>query len=91
MNPFTNIEMPLQKGDCIYVFSDGFQDQMGGPDCRKFMRKNLRELLVSIHQKQFAEQREILDNTIENWRKHPAQPKGETAQMDDILVIGLRV
>ena len=91
MDDFTHETVQLKKGDCIYMFSDGFQDQMGGPDGRKFMRKNLRELLLSIHSKPFCEQKEILDNTIESWRNDPSNPSGEIDQMDDILVLGFSV
>jgi hypothetical protein len=72
------------------MFSDGYQDQIGGPDNRKFMRKNLRTLLFDIHQLPFAEQKEILDTTIENWRQRPGHPNGEMFQMDDIMVIGFK-
>lgn len=91
MEPFTPVDLQLNKGDCVYLFSDGYQDQIGGPATRKFMRKNLRELLVSINQKPFAQQRDILDNTIEEWRCNPAQVKGKTPQIDDILIVGFRV
>jgi ligand-binding sensor domain-containing protein/serine phosphatase RsbU (regulator of sigma subunit) len=91
MDDFTPEVVQLSKGDCIYLFSDGYQDQMGGPDGRKFMRKNLRELLFSIHQKPFCDQREILDNNIENWRKVKAHPNGEIDQIDDILVLGFKI
>jgi serine phosphatase RsbU (regulator of sigma subunit) len=91
MDDFTPVNYQLKKGDCVYLFSDGYQDQMGGPTNRKFMRKNLRELLESIHSKPFCEQKEILDNTVENWRRDPALPEGEVDQMDDILVLGLKV
>ncbi|HCT29717.1 MAG TPA: hypothetical protein DIW31_03045 [Bacteroidales bacterium] len=91
MDDFTTVNYQLKKGDCVYLFSDGYQDQMGGPTNRKFMRKNLRELLESIHSKPFCEQREILDNTVENWRRDPALPDGEVDQMDDILVLGFTV
>jgi len=88
MNEYTPISVQLKKGDCVYLFSDGYQDQMGGPTCRKFMRKNLRELLVDIHQKTFCEQRDVLNTTIEDWRNDPL---GKTDQMDDILVMGFKV
>lgn len=91
MNDFTPQTLQLKKGDCVYLFSDGYQDQMGGPTGRKFMRKNLRELLESIHQKPFCDQREILDSNIENWRHDPALPGGEVDQMDDILIVGFTV
>ncbi|MGE0077193.1 MAG: two-component regulator propeller domain-containing protein [Bacteroidales bacterium] len=87
MENFKQETYQLKKGDCVYLFSDGFQDQMGGPDERKFMRKNLRDLLVTIHQKPFEEQKEILNSTIENWRKDTST-NVEIAQMDDILVLG---
>lgn len=91
MNDYTPINIQLQKGDCVYLFSDGYQDQMGGPTERKFMRKNLRELLESIHKKPFCEQKEILDKTIEDWRHNPALPNGAIDQMDDILVLGFMI
>jgi serine phosphatase RsbU (regulator of sigma subunit) len=88
MHDYTPVSRQLKKGDCVYLFSDGFQDQIGGPTARKFMRKNMRELLIEIHKKTFCEQKEILDTTIENWRNHPL---GKTDQMDDILVMGFQV
>jgi len=90
MDDFTFEKYQLKKGDCVYLFSDGFQDQMGGPDGRKFMRKNLRDLLVSIHTKPFAEQQTILENTIEHWRmSYPVN--GGAEQIDDILLLGFTV
>ena len=81
---FTNNEVPIQEGDAIYMFSDGYVDQFGGPKAKKFMSKNFKDLLLSIYNKTMEEQREILDTTIEDW-------KGDVEQIDDILVIGLRV
>jgi len=81
---FTNHMRDLQKGDLIYMLSDGYPDQNGGKDGRKFYLKNLTELLRSIHQKPMQEQKEILDATIEEWR-------GERHQVDDILVIGFKI
>ncbi len=81
---FTNNEIELQKGDVFYIFSDGFQDQFGGEDGQKFKTKNFKQLLLDIHQKPMAEQREILDTTIDKWR-------GEWEQVDDIIVMGIKV
>jgi len=75
----------------FYRFSDGYNEQMAKPDGRKLMRKNLRKLLTSIHQKPFEEQKELLDTDIENWRHNPALPNGEIDQIDDILVLGFTV
>ena len=82
--PFTKHEIQLQKGDTIYIFSDGYQDQSGGPRNKKFMKKQFRQLFLDIQGKSMQEQKEILDNTIEAW-------KGDLEQVDDILVIGIEV
>ena len=81
---FTNHEMDLQKGDTIYLFSDGYADQFGGEKGKKFKRSRLKELILSIQDKPMKDQKNILDNTIEEW-------KGNLEQIDDILVMGVRV
>ncbi len=82
--PFTMQEIELKKGDCLYNSSDGYPDQFGGEDGRKFMSKNFRELLLEVHQKPMSEQKEILNQRIDKWR-------GNIEQIDDIIVIGVRV
>lgn len=82
--PFSMEEIDLQKGDCLYNSSDGYPDQFGGPDGRKFMSKNFKDLLLSIHQKPMNEQRDILDKAIDDWR-------GNIEQIDDIIVFGVRI
>ncbi len=81
---FTNHTLQLQKGDFIYIFSDGYADQFGGPYGRKFMAIPFRVLLMDIHREPIAKQKEILNTTIEEWR-------GVLDQVDDILVIGLKI
>jgi serine phosphatase RsbU (regulator of sigma subunit)/ligand-binding sensor domain-containing protein len=81
---FTMEEMNLLKGDCLYNSSDGYPDQFGGTDERKFMTKNFKELLLKIHKKPMAEQCEILNTTIDEWR-------GKIEQIDDIIVIGVKI
>jgi len=73
----------IEKGDCIYIFSDGYADQFGGPKQKKFMQKQLQELLLSIFMKDMKDQKEILNRTFEDW-------KGETDQIDDVLLIGVK-
>ncbi len=68
----------------FYIFSDGYQDQFGGLEGRKFMIKKLRQLLQNIHQKPMEEQHEILDTTIVDWMKNEEQ-------IDDILLMGFRI
>lgn len=81
---FTNHKIKLQKGDTIYIFSDGYQDQFGGEKNKKFMSKRFKKLLLDIQEKSMDRQRQILAQTIEKW-------KGDRTQLDDILVIGVRV
>lgn len=81
---FTNHKLKVKKGDVLYIFSDGYADQFGGARGKKFMQSQFRNLLFDIHKKPMPEQRRILDNTIEHWR-------GNEDQVDDILVIGMRV
>jgi len=82
--PFSNNEIQLQKNDMLYVFSDGFVDQFGGDRCRKFMIKPFKRLLTEINERPMFDQKGILDIAITEWR-------GEREQIDDIVVIGVRV
>jgi serine phosphatase RsbU (regulator of sigma subunit) len=82
--PFTLHTVKLNKGDCIYMFTDGYADQFGGPKGKKFKYKTLQEKLIAISHKPLADQKQILENTIQNW-------KGDLEQVDDILVIGIRI
>ncbi len=80
---YKNHTFRFKKGDTFYLFSDGYCDQFGGEQDKKFMSKKFRELLASIQQFSMKEQEVILRNSIENWM-------GQQEQSDDILVIGLR-
>ncbi len=82
--PFTTHEILAEKGDTIYVFSDGFADQFGGQKGKKLKAANFKKILLEIQEKPMAEQRAILDNRFEEWR-------GEFEQLDDVCVIGVRV
>ncbi|MBN1415686.1 MAG: tetratricopeptide repeat protein [Bacteroidales bacterium] len=88
MTPFTNHAIKLNKGDCIYMASDGYEDQFGGPDNKKFKIKQLRELLVNIAGKPMREQNEILDRTFENWRSANGIIY---EQVDDVTILGMRI
>ncbi|HPJ46540.1 MAG TPA: SpoIIE family protein phosphatase, partial [Tenuifilaceae bacterium] len=82
---FTTQIIDAKNPTWIYVFSDGFIDQFGGNDGRKFMIKNFTELLQHIHQFPACEQREILKITFNEWKRK------EYPQVDDVLVIGFKV
>jgi phosphoserine phosphatase RsbU/P len=81
---FTNQEMKLEPNDMVYVFSDGFPDQFGGPTGFKFLIKRFRELLIEIHELPMDEQRMILETTLYDWM-------GPEDQVDDITIIGVKV
>ncbi len=85
MSSFSTNEIDIQIGDAVYIFSDGFADQFGGPRGKKFKYKPFRELLISISQKPMSEQKEILNQTITDWMGDKYE------QVDDILVIGFRI
>ncbi|MCE3279862.1 MAG: rsbU 7 [Bacteroidetes bacterium] len=84
LQKFTNHEWEIQKGDCIYIFTDGYADQFGGPKGKKFKYKQFHELLLKIHSKPMWEQKEILQRVNEEWQ-------GELEQVDDVLIIGIRI
>lgn len=81
---FTNHEIKLEIGDTLYLSTDGYTDQNGGSDNTRFGKKNFKKLLSEIHDQPLFEQKEILEQTLNEWMgKHP--------QRDDILVIGARL
>ena len=82
--PFTTHQIQLQKGDSIYIFTDGYQDQFGGEKGKKFKAAKLRELLLSIQHEPMEKQRKIIDQSFESW-------KGDLEQVDDVCVIGVRI
>lgn len=82
--PFTNHEIALQKGDTFYISSDGYADQFGGAEGRKFMSKKYKEMLLQINDKSMEEQKSIILQAHLDW-------KGHHEQVDDILVMGVRV
>ncbi len=91
MNNFTAHEIQLEKGDQLYMFSDGFADQFGGPNLalrqaggKKFKYKPFRRLISENRDKPMKEQKEILNATFETW-------KAELEQIDDVVVLGVKL
>ncbi|MBK9761487.1 MAG: SpoIIE family protein phosphatase [Flavobacteriales bacterium] len=80
---FTDHRIQLRKGDVVYIFSDGYADQFGGPKGKKFLYRRFRELLVEIHNKPMDRQKALLLDALNQWR-------GAQEQVDDVLVIGMR-
>lgn len=81
---FTNKCVRLQRGSMLYLASDGFQDQFGGLQDKKFMRNRFRDLLNCLQHRSTADQYQILRETFENWR-------GKQVQTDDVMVLGIRL
>jgi serine phosphatase RsbU (regulator of sigma subunit) len=81
---FTKKEIQLQKGDHIYLATDGFQDQFGGEYGQKFMKARFKNLLIGIHIKPISEQEEIITHSFQQWRKN-------SQQTDDILILGMKL
>ncbi|MEN8122794.1 MAG: tetratricopeptide repeat protein [Bacteroidota bacterium] len=81
---YTKHIIKIDKPTTCYIFTDGFHDQFGGPQGRKFMTKNFRDLLFEIHKMPLEEQKNILELVINEWM-------GENEQTDDILVIGFKL
>lgn len=80
---FNTFMLELKKGDMLYLITDGYADQFGGAQGKKFMKKQLKELLLSVSYKPLDEQKAILIGTFEKW-------KGSMEQVDDICIIGIK-
>ncbi len=79
---FTNYVIPLQEGDKIYLFTDGYPDQFGGPKGKKYMYRRFRHLLLSVHELPMQRQKEILYESFRYWQ-------ADYDQVDDVLVMGI--
>jgi len=82
--PYTNNVVELEKGDTIYLHSDGFEDQFGGEKGKKYRSAHLRDFLISIQPETMERQRELLHHEFVTW-------KGKNEQVDDVLIIGIRM
>ncbi|OFX59263.1 MAG: hypothetical protein A2046_15915 [Bacteroidetes bacterium GWA2_30_7] len=84
MDDFSNHELQLNSGDILYLMSDGYEDQFGGPKGKKFLSKNLKQLLTTNCKLPMQEQKHILEKTLNEWI-------GEGEQIDDITVLGIKI
>ena len=80
---FSSHYIPIQPDDMIYIFTDGYVDQFGGPEGKKFKFRRFRHLLLTIHKMPLEQQRKHLYDSMMEW-------KGDNEQVDDILIIGIR-
>ena len=81
---FNKHQIKLQKGDCLYIYTDGFQDQFGGPKNKKYMSKRFKNLLSSISEKPMEKQYLDLKSEFKNWI-------GENEQIDDLCIMGIKI
>jgi serine phosphatase RsbU (regulator of sigma subunit) len=82
--PFKNHTLDIQSGDIIYLFTDGYSDQFGGPFGKKFKYKPLKKLLLSLADEEMIIQKQVLEDTFQNW-------KDNLEQVDDVCIIGVRI
>jgi serine phosphatase RsbU (regulator of sigma subunit) len=81
---FTNYEIPVKKGDTLYICSDGIYDQFGGPDGSKYKKANLKKLLADNSHLTMAQQRSVIEKEFNDWR-------GALEQIDDVTIIGIKI
>ncbi len=91
MDKFATHEIQLSDGDLIYMFSDGYADQFGGENGKKFMYKTFKRLLLNNSDKKLEVQKNELNTTIENWKAYKDENNESFPQVDDICVMGLKV
>lgn len=84
MKGFSCSEIYTQKGDLLYMLSDGFVDQFGGKHGRKYMLKKFQEFILTIRDFTMKEQQQLLEKEFYQW-------KGDEMQLDDVLVMGIRI
>ena len=82
--PFTTHRVETESGTILYLFTDGFADQFGGPKGKKFKYKQLEEKLLAIHDQPMQSQRDSLDQTLQTW-------KGKLEQVDDVCILGIKL
>jgi serine phosphatase RsbU (regulator of sigma subunit) len=80
---FSLQSVELKSGDALYLYTDGFADQFGGPKGKKFKYRQLNDLLLSIKDLSLADQKDKLESAFVTWR-------GNQEQVDDVLIIGIK-
>ncbi len=84
MDDYTNHTIEIKKNDQMYIFSDGYADQFGGPDNKKFKYKAFKELILENAEKPMKEQKKIFGHVFDEW-------KGDNEQLDDVVLIGIKI
>lgn len=88
---YSNQSFQLQKGDTLYLFSDGYADQLGGPKGGRFKKKLFKQLLATMQKETMHDQKIFLEQNLEEWRKVRSENGGPFEQTDDVLILGVRL
>jgi serine phosphatase RsbU (regulator of sigma subunit) len=91
MDDFTNHVIEIRKGDTIYLTSDGYEDQFGGPDGKKFMKARLTRMFTENQNLTMVEQRELYSKTLDEWISIPSANWVPAGQIDDVILLGVKI
>jgi ligand-binding sensor domain-containing protein/serine phosphatase RsbU (regulator of sigma subunit) len=91
MTPYINHEIDIRKGDTIYLSSDGFIDQFGGREGRKFMKVRFQQMLLDYQALDMNSQKEAFIKALEEWINYQSDYSASFGQVDDIIVMGVRI
>lgn len=82
--PFVSHTLELEESDLLYMFSDGYKDQFGGPKNKKFLSKRLKQMILDMKELPMTEQKDVVEENLKNWM-------GTNSQIDDICVMGIKL
>ena len=88
---FTNNQMEIEKDDSLYMFSDGYADQVGGEKRKRYMTSGLKSLLLEVQDRIMFDQKNILESNLNEWMGLTGLYEKEYEQIDDIVVLGIKV
>jgi serine phosphatase RsbU (regulator of sigma subunit) len=91
MDNFTNHEIDIRKGDTIYLFSDGYMDQFGGPDDKKFMKTRFKQMLLNNQALNMTSQKDVFNKTLDEWMYYSSEHNTHFGQIDDIILLGVKI
>jgi ligand-binding sensor domain-containing protein/serine phosphatase RsbU (regulator of sigma subunit) len=88
---FTNHTLAIKKDDAVYLFSDGYPDQVGGEKRKRFKTSRLKSLLLEVQDRIMFDQKTVLESTLNEWMGHTGLYGTKYGQIDDILVMGIKI